>query len=1064
MLNASLLSPSAQFSKPAHWTSAIVPEEVAEKQKSNPFIGPDYEVNVSQIKNVKMQFAADAMRSRVKEFASYHELDIFVASWNVNNKAAPNLDAWLHGPVKKRLQGATPDVFILGFQELDTSNQAYYSSTGIREDEWTKAAEASINQLDAPYVKFASKQLVGMLIMGFVKKSLQPEVSEISVDAVGCGILGMIGNKGGVAIRFRLIDSYFCFVNSHLAADTGMVERRNQDFGDVCRRMAFSGLKESQYGDYTAWQRAHPWVCHTPDVSRFVRSGTGSKAFDQVTFSMADSPQVVSNKWSIWDCDHLVWLGDLNYRLTVPDSEIRLALSEGRYGDLLKKDQLNVEKTARHAFVNFWEADISFPPTYKYDVGTNNFDSSEKRRAPAWCDRILSMTNPIHRAAPDIDDQPASGWNEVLWYDSVPEATVSDHKPVIALHRFAVRSVDQAKLQVVQDDITRMLDIYENEATPDVHIEETQLEFGAVRFLESYTKLMMVENKGCVNAHFKVVAKPGEVDICPSWCHIYPTQSKLGPAQAMTVAVTIHVGRTGNSAAKLNIGEQSLADILIFHVEHGKDVFVSISGSWSPTVFGCPFGLLCQLPKPMARFSRAELQKTYEDYVRSVSHSTASQNALENTHQGAMGDGFAASIAEGLARSGSSKPGFSIPREIWRLVDFLYRYGMDVPYIFQRGGVPETMDYVRHCLNSGEDFDLACLLLDDDSGNRNSEPDSRPSEQATGAHDANAADAYQPPKIPRRHGRASSVHSFVDVLLTLLASSMEPVVPYRYFERIVNEGYLNFSAAKSVLVTLPPVHYNIFVYLCSFCKEILSMYSGTPQLTVDTLVSVLAPILLAQSPKTRGWISLTPNPALASQQLHGRRSEGSTQARSDFISLDRPSDMATIRLASSMAAAAALLSSPRSASSYVDKLNVLLPLWGPLGGTMEGMLCYQIPRYRPPVPLLSLFGAATMVKIEFAFFPWHWLRVSPPFLRRSLPDDFHNPWRRLDEWRFHPFFDLRNRMRAALPGFGIAVGAFTVYKGYELADARWGNTARENAEWAAWLEERNKRLHQDAHH
>ncbi|ODV76900.1 NADH-ubiquinone oxidoreductase B12 subunit [Suhomyces tanzawaensis NRRL Y-17324] len=42
-----------------------------------------------------------------------------------------------------------------------------------------------------------------------------------------------------------------------------------------------------------------------------------------------------------------------------------------------------------------------------------------------------------------------------------------------------------------------------------------------------------------------------------------------------------------------------------------------------------------------------------------------------------------------------------------------------------------------------------------------------------------------------------------------------------------------------------------------------------------------------------------------------------------------------------------------------------------------------------------------------------------------------NPWAKRDAWRYEGQFSRLNRFRNAFPGFGIAVGAFTVYVAYE---------------------------------
>ena len=46
------------------------------------------------------------------------------------------------------------------------------------------------------------------------------------------------------------------------------------------------------------------------------------------------------------------------------------------------------------AFHGYQEGPLLFRPTYKYDVGTDNYDSSEKMRIPAWTGKSTKNITP----------------------------------------------------------------------------------------------------------------------------------------------------------------------------------------------------------------------------------------------------------------------------------------------------------------------------------------------------------------------------------------------------------------------------------------------------------------------------------------------------------------------------------------------------------------------------------------------------------------------------------------------------------------------------------------------
>ena len=58
----------------------------------------------------------------------------------------------------------------------------------------------------------------------------KPSQHIMSAGIVTAGVMGVMGNKGGVGIRLRLCSSSLCFVTAHLAAHRDNVRARNDNY------------------------------------------------------------------------------------------------------------------------------------------------------------------------------------------------------------------------------------------------------------------------------------------------------------------------------------------------------------------------------------------------------------------------------------------------------------------------------------------------------------------------------------------------------------------------------------------------------------------------------------------------------------------------------------------------------------------------------------------------------------------------------------------------------------------------------------------------------------------
>ncbi|XP_072932057.1 inositol polyphosphate 5-phosphatase E isoform X2 [Epargyreus clarus] len=319
------------------------------------------------------------------------EVRIFVGTWNMNGQAPPRelADFIFPNQVKH-----VPDIFAIGTQE------SYSERT-----EW----EITIQEVLGPSHLLLHSYYLGTIHLTiFIRRDLiwycsLPEDSSLSVRPGTA-----FRTKGAVAISFALFGSTFLFVTAHLTAHQEKVKER------------------------------------VSDIKRIIRSIDLPK-----NLPCKHRSKDVTNNF-----DYVFWCGDLNFRLGEPRAAVLRWMEQTQFPlpphlphGLLHADQLTAVLEDGAAFRDFREAPITFPPTYKYDPGSQQFDTSSKQRAPAYTDRILykakSMTanssafSGLRRisTAPNM----TSSGLKCLAYNSVHSVCTSDHKPVWGLFSATLR-------------------------------------------------------------------------------------------------------------------------------------------------------------------------------------------------------------------------------------------------------------------------------------------------------------------------------------------------------------------------------------------------------------------------------------------------------------------------------------------------------------------------------------------------------------------------------------------------------------------------------------------------
>lgn len=323
-------------------------------------------------------YVAGELQRRSREFSSSQKIHIWVGTFNLNGRTDgidEDLSPWLCPPDRDTPQ---PEIVAVGFQEIVELNpQQIMNSDPSRKQLWEKAIKRTLdrrysNPGDEKYVLLRSGQLVGAALCIFVKASVLHNIKNVEGSVKKTGLSGMAGNKGAVAIRMDYANTPICFVTAHLAAGFTNYDERNKDYATIDRGLRFQRNR------------------------------------------------------GIGDHDSVIWFGDFNYRIGLGLETAKELVKRQDIERLYENDQLNLQMVAGLAFRYYSEPRITFMPTYKFDIGSDEYDSSEKARIPAWTDRILRKGSNLRQ----------------LSYNSAP-LRFSDHRPVYSVFECMVSIVDE---------------------------------------------------------------------------------------------------------------------------------------------------------------------------------------------------------------------------------------------------------------------------------------------------------------------------------------------------------------------------------------------------------------------------------------------------------------------------------------------------------------------------------------------------------------------------------------------------------------------------------------------
>ena len=378
------------------------------------FINPFNRISPFKFEIIKKKYNYVEFKQNEEIFKD-DEIKLFFLTYNVNGKDYLDIkdsfeELIFPKDIEKLLEKKLPNFFCIGIQEIVELNPLNVVILNNKDviTKWEQKISKTLKKRYNYILQF-KESLVGILFLLYIKASECNYIKDVKKSIIKAGFIGA-GNKGYIIYKMNYKSNNMAFCVAHLTAGEQDKERllRTENLEKILNHKMDEKSEKFYMNDY---------YFILGDLNFRVKKSENPTLLE---WSASIDENVFNTKKKLFEQNNK----NLNTRKRKRKKEIQMVFDTSNpeivnekllyefHNKFLKDDELNIFKAKIDKKYSMTENNISFPPTYKYFIDSDNYDISKKQ--PSWCDRIL------YKNSKNIKQ---------LRYDRI-NVNCSDHKPV----------------------------------------------------------------------------------------------------------------------------------------------------------------------------------------------------------------------------------------------------------------------------------------------------------------------------------------------------------------------------------------------------------------------------------------------------------------------------------------------------------------------------------------------------------------------------------------------------------------------------------------------------------